>query len=75
MATEVTIRPHHEGKREHAREIVRRLEAHLGHKSVEFDGGHRFEFHDDDRERNAANLSGALDLVAPDWREHIEMGL
>jgi hypothetical protein len=75
MASDVIIRPRHEGKREHAREIVRRLEAHLGHKSVAFDGGHRFEFDDDDRERNAANLSGALDLVAPDWREHIEMGL
>jgi hypothetical protein len=75
MATSVTITPHHEGKREHAREIVRKLEAHLGRKSVEVEDGHRFDFDDDDRERNASNLSGALDLVAPDWQDHVSMGL
>jgi hypothetical protein len=75
MATGVTITPHHEGKREHAREIVRKLESHLGHKSVESDRGHRFDFDDDDAERHAADFSGALDQIAPDWRNHVEMGL
>ena len=75
MATHATIAPLHEGKREHAREIVAKLEAHLGKQSVPVEDGHRFEFDDDDKERNATHLSGALDLVAPDWRNHVEMGL
>jgi hypothetical protein len=75
MPTHVDIEPIHEGKRAHAHEIVRKLEAHLGRRAKQTDSGHRFEFDDDDRERNASNLSGALDLVAPDWRDHISMGL
>ena len=75
MPTHATITPLHEGKRDHAREIVAKLEAHLGKKSVPVDGGHRFELDYDDPERNAIHLSGALDLVAPDWRDHISMGL
>jgi hypothetical protein len=31
--------------------------------------------HEGKRERNASNLSGALDLVAPDWQDHVSMGL
>jgi hypothetical protein len=75
MATHVEIRPHHDGKRDHAREIVQKLEAHLGMRAKPVENGHRFEFDDDDRERNASDLSGALDLVAPEWRNHISMGL
>jgi hypothetical protein len=75
MATHVDIRPIHEGKRAHAQEIVRKLEAHLGRRAKPTEAGHRFEFDDDDPERNASDLSGALDLVAPDWRDHIAMGL
>jgi hypothetical protein len=75
MATHVIITPHPEGDRDRAREIVDKLEAHLGMKSVPADPGHRFEFDDDDPERNAVHLSGALDLVAPDWHDHISMGL
>lgn len=75
MATHVDIEPLHEGKREHAREIVRKLEDHLGLSARPTEAGHRFELDEDDPERNAANLSGALDTVAPDWRDHISMGL
>jgi hypothetical protein len=75
MATHVEIVPIHEGKRAHAQEIVRKLEAHLGMRAKPTDDGHRFEFEDDDLARSASDLSGALDLVAPDWRDHIAMGL
>jgi hypothetical protein len=75
MGRHVDIEPIHEGKRAHAHEIVRKLEAHLGRPANPTEAGHRFEFDDDDRERNASDLSGALDLVAPDWRDHVSMGL
>jgi len=74
MARHVDIRPH-AGKHEHVKEIVRKLEDHLGLRSHPIEGGHRFELDEDDPERNAANFSGALDTVAPDWRNHLEMGL
>ena len=75
MGRHVDNEPIHEGKRAHAHEIVRKLEAHLGRQAKPTETGHRFEFDDDDPERNASHLSGALDLVAPDWRAHISMGL
>jgi hypothetical protein len=75
MASHVDIKPHHEGKHAHAREIVEKLEAHLGMRAKPVENGHRFEFDENDPEQNASDLSGALDLVAPEWREHISMGL
>jgi hypothetical protein len=75
MGTKVDIAPLHESKRAHAHDIVRKLEAHLGRRATPTETGHRFEFDDDDHERNASDLSGALDTVAPDWRNHIQMGL
>ena len=72
MPTHVDIEPLHEGKRAHAHEIVRKLEAHLGMRATPTDGGHRFELDDD---RDEGDLSQALDAVAPDWRNHVEMGL
>ena len=74
MPTHVHIEPLHEGKREHAREIVRKLESHLGLHAHETDAGHRFEL-EGEEDREAANFSGALDEVAPDWRSHVSMGL
>jgi hypothetical protein len=71
MPTHVTISPLHEGKHAHAREIVEKLEAHLGRKSTPVEGGHRFEA----EEHDASDLSGALDAVAPHWRDHVAMGL
>jgi hypothetical protein len=71
MPTHVHIRPIHEGKHAHAREIVRKLEEHLGRRATPTEGGaHRFEFDDD-----PGDLSSALDDIAPDWRNHVEMGL
>jgi hypothetical protein len=75
MPTHVHIAPLHEGKHAHAREIVHKLEAHLGRRAEPTEAGYRFDFDDDDLERNASNLSGALDLVAPDWEQHVSMGL
>jgi hypothetical protein len=75
VATHVTIVPHHEGHSDRARDILQKLEAHLGIKSVPADEGYQFQFDNDDLEHNASHLSGALDLVAPDWRDHISMGL
>ena len=74
MARHVTITPLHDGKRAHAREIVHKLEEHLGLKSTPDGDGHRFELADE-QYHDASDLSGALDTVAPDWREHISMGL
>jgi len=73
MAKHVTISPLHAGKRERAREIVHELEAHLGLKSRPVDEGHRFEL--EGERHDASDLSGALDAVAPDWRDHVSMGL
>jgi hypothetical protein len=71
MARHVHIRPRHEGHRVHAHEIVRKLEEHLGRRATPTeDGAHRFELDDDH-----GDLSDALDQVAPEWRNHIEMGL
>jgi hypothetical protein len=75
MPGHIHIKPLHESKRGHAHEIVQKLEAHLGRRATPTEAGHRFEFDDDDHERNASDLSGALDTVAPDWRLHVEMGL
>jgi hypothetical protein len=75
MATHVHLRPLHEGKHAHAREIVQKLEEHLGRRAERTETGYRFKFDDDDAERNAIHLSGALDLVAPDWHDHVSMGL
>ena len=75
MATHVDIKPIHEGKRAHTAEIVRKLEAHLGRRATPIEDGHRFEFDDDDLDRNAGDLSRALDVVAPDWTDHVSMGL
>ena len=74
MPTHVHIEPLHEGKREQAREIVHKLEAHLGRRAKPTDTGHAFEL-EDEHDREAADFSGALDLVAPDWRRHVSMGL
>ena len=71
--THVTISPLHEGKHAHAREIAQKLEAHLGLESKPVDDGHRFEL--DEEQHDASDLSGALDTVAPDWRDHVSMGL
>ena len=71
MPRHVDIEPVHETKREHAHEIVRKLEAHLGIHAKPTGTGHRFEFHDD----HEGDLSEALDTVAPDWRNHVQMGL
>jgi hypothetical protein len=71
MARHVEIRPIHEGKRAHAHEIVRKLEDRLGRRATRTeDGAHRFELDED-----PGDLSAALDQVAPEWRNHIEMGL
>ncbi len=74
MPDHVHIEPLHEGKREHAREIVRKLEAHLGRHAERTESGHRFELQGE-REREATDFSGALDYLAPDWRDHVSMGL
>src|SRR5215217_198866 len=50
----------HDGKRAHAHEIVQKLEAHLGVRSKPVENGHRFELDENDPERNASDLSGAL---------------
>ena len=72
MARHVHIRPLHEGSRAHAHEIVRKLEDRLGKRATPTaDGAHRFELDDDEH----GDLSEALDHVAPEWRNHIEMGL
>jgi hypothetical protein len=72
MARHVHIRPIHERKRAHANEIVRKLEDRLGKRATPTpDGSHRFELDDDD----PGDLSDALDEVAPQWRDHVEMGL
>lgn len=75
MARHLHIWPLHEGKRAEADEIAQRLEAHLGTTSVRTEQGHRFEFRDEDPEPTDGELSEALDVVAPDWRNHVEMGL
>jgi hypothetical protein len=74
MPTHVHIEPLHEDKREHAHQIVRKLEAHLGLRAEPTDSGHRFT-HEGEKERAAADFSGALDTVAPDWESHVSMGL
>ena len=76
MPDHVHIEPLHEGKLEHAREIVRKLEAHLGRSAEPAGEGHRFVLDPEaDHDRAAADFSGALDTVAPDWRSHVSMGL
>ena len=73
MPTHVTISPLDQGKHAHASEIVHKLEARLGIKSRPVDDGHRFDL--DEGRHDASDLSGALDAVAPDWRDHVSMGL
>jgi hypothetical protein len=75
MPTHIHIAPKHDGARARAQEIVHKLEAHLGRRATPTERGHRFELDDDDYERNANYLSGALDEVSPSWRYHVEMGL
>ena len=75
MPTHIHIAPKHDGARARAHEIVQKLEAHLGRRATPTERGHRFELDDDDPERNANYLSGALDEVAPGWRYHVQMGL
>jgi hypothetical protein len=75
MATHVEVVHKHGGAVARAEEILDAVEAHLGRRGARTDAGRRFEFPDHHHAHDAGReLSTALDTVAPEWRDHLEMG-
>jgi hypothetical protein len=75
MATHVEVVHKHGGVVARAEEILDAVEVHLGIRGARTDAGRHFEFPDHQRVDDAGrDLSSALDTVAHDWRDHLEMG-